>query len=1499
MDNGLFDDDNSNAGFFGGLATPAKKKHPGFFGGLASDVENVGKDIVDLPSNIVHGVSKAAGAAVHDTAAVAHGAGTFFGGIASSIYDDAVSTGKTVKNIGQSLYDNYEDPKKIASNVATYKQATDDYNNHKITLAQLNEAYKTFQTNSQVIGNNLKNEGINTDKETPLHQGAAAANTFINLATLGIGSGVKALAAGGVKDVVKEVAENGLASGAKKAVQVVASNGANEADRQALADEVAKGGGPAAQAALAHFGNEVVGNATLGGAQGAIQSEDTNNPSGNMTHDALLGALTGGALGTGGSLLNRDVRTGLAQVPGELGDKINTAAEALKARTPALNEAGAVSLGGDASAHVRAPEPATPEATKQADELAQKWTDLHAEMQDTAQEGQTKLPDGTIQLNPLAETKVAMLAKQTDDLRDQITKLDPNHDLALQPEEPGAGTIGGPRPDLSDRPGNAVPSPDDETAQLDREKTPEQQQQESLVNDIAGHYKTPEQYIEASVQEARGMDAGQRGGDMQPTADGGFIRTSSHTKFYSDYYKEYHRPPSIAAIRDQVTQALETGGDGGGLIHPGESDVYKAIKDRQADQNALASDPAGGYEAMRQQHLAALNGDDTSGNIPTDVGPPAPAPEPQGGSNQRAFLQSAQEDKTATPALKQSLADVKPQDYETRPQQPLVDNANKMIDDDPEAAAAHVLTTKSLNDQDIATGYQLMGKLSRANKTDEATTIALHMDNSLRESGRAVKAADIVGNLSPEGVLRYAAKKIRQGREAVNKGRAFSKGTGAEGDVGRDIHDQVEGAGEVTKDDVTDAIRDTVNSRPPAGLPAKPGEGQLDLEGNAHTEGDEEVTTGQKIANRVEKQVTPQVKKKADTLVDEVTKKIKQQMLEPKEGAPKKNALDILREVFSRNDEAQEAYPEAQRILQEKMANNPKALKLLDKFFNSELGVPHADSTLDTAITDQLRTNETKIADIIHQSWNGQKQSVQDVADALTKEGFDKESAATISKEVVDRLSNGVANAKISTLERLAQDAPKKAKVTFLDKVNKLSNLGGLDNQDYLDLARAKLKLPNLTPDIAQDVSRLSQKMQDMPEGAARDDVAREIYTRIQDAIPKTKAQIAAEILSAPKSIMASYDLSGTLRQGGVLGARFRTEAKDAFKKQIHYFGSEENFNKDMSAIRHDPDYDLATRGNVALTGVDGAEEAFVSQLPEKIPILGRGVAASDRAYTGSLTQLRFSAFKHILNDLRASGIDPAGLGDEQLESIGKFINTSSGRGYGPKDGLFEKVAPALNRTLFSPRLWKSRLDMLNPRYYYKLDPIARKYALQSAGDFAAIAGVVLGLASLAGAKVQTDPRSSDFLKIRVGDTRYDILGGFQQNLVFAARELSGETKSSTSGNVSKLNSGKFDGQTRMSVLSSLVQNKENPIISTGSDLLNGTDSNGNPVNPKSELAKLVIPLNVQDTYTLSKDKDPFSALFGALVPGTLGVGVNTYSDNPTSSSTSQADEFSNGLFGR
>lgn len=378
-----------------------------------------------------------------------------------------------------------------------------------------------------------------------------------------------------------------------------------------------------------------------------------------------------------------------------------------------------------------------------------------------------------------------------------------------------------------------------------------------------------------------------------------------------------------------------------------------------------------------------------------------------------------------------------------------------------------------------------------------------------------------------------------------------------------------------------------------------------------------------------------------------------------------------------------------------------------------------------------------------------------------------------------------------------------------------------------------------------------------------------------------TTLQKAGEVVGVPRAIMASADLSGGLRQGLAAATRHPLVYAKNFVKQFKDFKSEDAFQEGQQEIYNHPNYDLARESGLAINdlgqGVNHREEQFASSLAERIPGIGRIIRGSDRAFTGLLNNMRFNIFNQLVTNAENAGIDLRAPENIKVrEDLARVVNTSTGRGDFGK--FFQKHADTLSTVFFSPRLMASRIQTLNPAYYIKLDPLARREALTTLASLGAFAGTILGAASLAGAKVVTDPRNSDFGKIKVGDTRFDILGGYQQYLKLGAQLASGKIISSTTGHEETIGSG-FGSPTRLDVVEQFLQGKENPALSFVTDLLKGKNANGTSVyNPKGisgEVASRFVPLILQDLNDLRTH--PSSAGLAAIIPGALGVGLQTY----------------------
>lgn len=389
------------------------------------------------------------------------------------------------------------------------------------------------------------------------------------------------------------------------------------------------------------------------------------------------------------------------------------------------------------------------------------------------------------------------------------------------------------------------------------------------------------------------------------------------------------------------------------------------------------------------------------------------------------------------------------------------------------------------------------------------------------------------------------------------------------------------------------------------------------------------------------------------------------------------------------------------------------------------------------------------------------------------------------------------------------------------------------------------------------------------------------------------------EAWNMPKSLMSSMDLSAPLRQG--IGLSHRSEYWKSSGEMFKYAVSQNKFDMLDEAIKTHPNYALADESGLSLTVAGGklgpAEDAFRSHLAEKLPVIGPIVRGSERAYVGFLNKLRFDTFNSLVADAERLGHD---LKDPAVtKGISRYINVMTGRG---GLGKLEPAAGALNGALFSPHLISSRLQMLaapaqavaGKGMIADLPKGLRKEAAKSYAAMIGAYSTAIGLASLAGYEVVSDPRSSDFGKIRDGNTRVDLGAGLIQYITAGTRALMRESTSVKSGETREL---KRRGDTPLDTDLKFIFNKLHPSLSLVVDQQRGTDAVGQPANASAELpvvgdigvpwSKAILsrisPMGVPDIYqTLKEHPDQKGALYATL--GMLGAGLQNFDDGSSTS---------------
>jgi hypothetical protein len=378
-----------------------------------------------------------------------------------------------------------------------------------------------------------------------------------------------------------------------------------------------------------------------------------------------------------------------------------------------------------------------------------------------------------------------------------------------------------------------------------------------------------------------------------------------------------------------------------------------------------------------------------------------------------------------------------------------------------------------------------------------------------------------------------------------------------------------------------------------------------------------------------------------------------------------------------------------------------------------------------------------------------------------------------------------------------------------------------------------------------------------------------------------------SNILNVPRAIMSSMDMSAPFRQGLMLMAERPKEFASSFKQMFKYFFNERYFNAAMNDIASSPLASLRNASGLELTDATGKsfflnnkEEGFMTNLAEKIPGIGVVVKASERAFSGFLNKLRADTFDMVAKEYMAAGMTP-GNNPEVFMGLARFVNTATGRGDLP--GKLKIATPLLNSVFFSPRFIASRVQMFNPQFYMSLPPPVRKMAVRSFLKLIGTGTAILSIAKLAGGddvQVEDDPRSSDFGKIRIGNARWDVWGGYQQWVVLASRMISGQSKAASTGQIRDLSENKWPyNNSRLDTAYRFTEGRLAPVPSLVFDLMRGQTAIGEPITISGEAMNKLVPLYIQDiTETIKEDNAKLTV--GVGIPSFFGVGTQVFQDN-------------------
>jgi len=219
----------------------------------------------------------------------------------------------------------------------------------------------------------------------------------------------------------------------------------------------------------------------------------------------------------------------------------------------------------------------------------------------------------------------------------------------------------------------------------------------------------------------------------------------------------------------------------------------------------------------------------------------------------------------------------------------------------------------------------------------------------------------------------------------------------------------------------------------------------------------------------------------------------------------------------------------------------------------------------------------------------------------------------------------------------------------------------------------------------------------------------------------------------------------------------------------------------------------------------------------------------------------------------------------KELKPFGRLLEDFSGRA---QIGYLGKFAPVASSLFFSMRLNFGRFFM--PRHLVSLNGAVRKEAWK---DLSLFVGSITGLEILGEQlgywEVEKDPRSADFMTMRMGNIRVDPWGGMKQFAVLYSRIVTGKGKSSVTG---KEYDAKF-----LDTLLDFFWSKVSPLAGFIIDVKTGTTYTGEKIDLTNagQWLNRTIPLAVQDALDAYNEQG-WEGVPKA-IPSFLGANVQTY----------------------
>lgn len=662
--------------------------------------------------------------------------------------------------------------------------------------------------------------------------------------------------------------------------------------------------------------------------------------------------------------------------------------------------------------------------------------------------------------------------------------------------------------------------------------------------------KMPHENFEQEYADAlKQMESGSKGGQMAPDGEGGYKRTTEHSQFYSNYYKEHGKAPTNAAWLEEAQRQLRSGkadpyaqreynslkspdfqsllasqqsATGNGTVgdtFPVQGEKPIAPPSADALRRSTAADrPTAINDALLAKKAkldAAQAAQGTDNVIPeTEVTPNAVHVEPAGKPTVSKFPERLlAEDRTAP--LHPELEQMTPQ--------PSLKNADVLaatganIDRNEDQALAFAKRGNSTEAN--ATALQLVDKYLREGQFEKAGDLVKTVNPRFRRQGQETQILAAYSKLTPAGAVRFAQHEVDKIANGSAKGKRLEDETNTTAKAVKQ-----------TANDVADQL-DTEIKQGKLGT-QKPAAGSAGEKGTSTGQSPEERLAARIKATEAKKTKGPDP---VTDMVNTLHKVAKEALPADAQKSIPRDPMQLIGEAVKGEGDYRDVYDKAKAIVMDRYKDNPQAQAELEKYFTDDPKRTYAQSQVNAGVQSGLKGVD--LGALVKQHYTAVDEVGKDLKTKLIERaGLSEVDAGNLASDIQKRYNELIQQRKDSIIKQIFGDKPTPKQTSAADKIFQYENLGALSKDELRPLVGEKLGVPSLSKEAIQEISDRANAIQQMPVGLERNRATAEMLRFIANQVPQNKVQGVLSIWKAGL-LSGAKTQTGNLASNATFGA--------------------------------------------------------------------------------------------------------------------------------------------------------------------------------------------------------------------------------------------------------------------------------------------------------------------------------------------------------------------------